>query len=215
MLPATYVTPAAVILLVGGLLSCFAGYRLFRVVLGLYGFILGAGIATQMMPAVMGPSNAFTLVVAAVVGGLVGAVLMITAYFVGVGLIGAGLASLALDAGWHAVRRADPPTVVLVVVAVLGALAALSVVRYVVIFGTALSGAWTTMIGAVALSGGRAVAHAASATDVWVLYPLDPLPSRWWVYAGWIGLSIVGVVVQLSTTTKLAGSKKVAQKKKD
>jgi len=37
MLPAAYATPAAVILLVGGLLACFAGYRLFRFVLGVYG----------------------------------------------------------------------------------------------------------------------------------------------------------------------------------
>src|ERR1700730_6747247 len=48
MLPAAYTTPAAVVLVVGGLLSCFAGYRLFRVVLGLYGFILGAAITTSI-----------------------------------------------------------------------------------------------------------------------------------------------------------------------
>ena len=34
MLPATFQTPAALVLLCGGLLACFAGYRVFRVVLG-------------------------------------------------------------------------------------------------------------------------------------------------------------------------------------
>src|SRR5436190_20784441 len=97
MVPAAYTTPAAVILVVGGLLSCFAGYRLFRVVLGLYGFILGAGLTTSMM----GASNTFALVVAALAGGLLGAVLMVAAYFVGVGLVGAGLAVLLLDSAWH------------------------------------------------------------------------------------------------------------------
>ena len=40
VLPATYQLPAAGILVLGGLLACFAGYRLFRVVLGVYGFII-------------------------------------------------------------------------------------------------------------------------------------------------------------------------------
>ena len=60
----------------------------------------------------------------------------------------------------------------------------------------------------------RAAAHAASATDVWVLYPLDPLPTRWWVYPAWIALALAGVVVQMSTTTKLGGAKSTAKPKK-
>lgn len=203
MLPIAYATPAAVVLLVGGLLSCFAGYRLFRVVLGLYGFILGAAVTTSMM----GASSTFALVVAAIVGGLVGAILMVAAYFVGVGLIGAGLAVLVLDSIWQAVRHADPPTVVLVIVAVLGALVALSVVRYVVIFGTAIAGSWTAVLGALALAGDRGVGQATTA-GAWVLYPLGPVPRQWWFYAAWIVLAFVGAVVQLSTTSKLAGAKR-------
>src|SRR3954462_688175 len=42
MLPASFQMPAAIILTVGGLLSCFAGYRVFRFVLAFFGFILGA-----------------------------------------------------------------------------------------------------------------------------------------------------------------------------
>ena len=207
VVPAAYTTPAAVFLVVGGLLSCFAGYRLFRVVLGLYGFILGAGLTTSMM----GATNAFALVVAALVGGLVGAVLMIAAYFVGVGLVGAGLATLVLDSGWHVVRHTDPPALVLVIVAVLGALAALSIVRYVVIFGTAIAGSWTTIMGAIALNEQRTVAHAA-ATGVWVLYPLGPLPSQWWIYGAWFVLALVGAIVQFATAGKFGGTKRVGKR---
>ena len=39
MLPQAYELPAAIVLVLGGALSCFAGYRLFKVVLALYGFI--------------------------------------------------------------------------------------------------------------------------------------------------------------------------------
>ena len=48
MLPASFQTPAAMILLVGGVISCFAGYRVFRVVLGIYGFIIGALFASGL-----------------------------------------------------------------------------------------------------------------------------------------------------------------------
>jgi hypothetical protein len=209
MFPSSYAAPIAVIFIVGGLLSCFAGYRLFRVVLGIYGFMLGAAMTTTMVGS---GGGMFTLVLAAVVGGLVGAVLMIAAYFVGVGLVGAGLAALVLNVGWHALRHTDPPIPLLVIVAVLGALLALSVVRYVVVFGTALAGAWTAMLGGLALSSPAAL-RAASAPDTWVVYPSGPIPFRWWMPIAWLAVALAGIIVQLSTTTKIAGAKKSKPKK--
>ena len=206
MLPASYATPAAAILAFGGLLACFAGYRLFRTVLGIYGLILGAFVTTSMM----GTSDTWTLVVAAVVGGLVGAVLMVAAYFVGVGLVGAGLAALAINLAWRFIGG-EPPTLVLVIGCVLGALGALSVARLVVIAGTAIAGAWTLIVGVVALLGDRDALHATSAGDVWVFYPLDPLPDRWWYTVLWVALAVVGMAVQRSTTTR--GGRKKRPKK--
>jgi Domain of unknown function (DUF4203) len=208
MLPASFATPAAVVLTVGGLLACFGGYRLFRFVLGLYGFYLGAFAVTAIMP----PTNTWALVVAALVGGVVGALLIVGAYFVGVGLIGAGLAALGLLAGWHAVAHTEPPTVVLVLVSVLGALGALSIVRHVVIFGSALAGSWTAVVGGLALTLDKPL-HAAQATDLWVLYPLDPMRGRWWVLGVWIALALGGAVTQLATTSKGGKRKRVAEKK--
>src|SRR5262249_61154240 len=49
MLPASLQTPAAIVLLLGGLISCFAGYRAFRVVLGIYGFFIGALFVSGLM----------------------------------------------------------------------------------------------------------------------------------------------------------------------
>ncbi len=206
MLPVAYATPAAVILLIGGLISCVAGYRLFRVVLGLYGFLLGAAVTTSMM----GEFNTFALVIAAIVGGLVGAVLIVAAYFVGVGLIGAGLAALALHSGWQAVRHTDPPTAILVVVAVLGALLALSVQRHGIVFGTALAGSWTALLGGLRLSNrlpAQLPGTVSDTSNVWVIYPFEPASNQWWFWAAWIGLALVGAVVQLSTSTKMGGKK--------
>jgi hypothetical protein len=210
MLPAAYTIPAAVVLVIGGGLSCFMGHRLFRLVLGLYGFYLGAMITTTSM----GASSTWTLVLSAVVGGLVGALLMYAAYFLGVGLVGAGLAALVIDAGWQMLRGTDPPTVVLVLGCVLGALAALSVVRWVIIFGTAIAGAWTLIIGALALFGSQAATRAVTADDIWVLYPLNPIPDKAWVTGLWFVLSLAGILVQAATTgrTKAPAAKVVRRR---
>jgi hypothetical protein len=149
----------------------------------------------------MGEAGAWTLVAAAVVGGLVGALLMIAAYFVGVGLVGAGLAVLGLNVAWR-FFGGDPPTALLVIVAVLGALGALSIARMVVIFGTALAGAWTLIIGVLALRGDPDAMQAAAAGDIWVLYPLGPQDGGWWLLLAWLGLALAGIVVQMATSGK-------------
>jgi hypothetical protein len=209
VLPGAYAVPAAAIVTVGGLLACFAGYRLFRLVLGLYGFLIGAFVSTSAT----GAQDPWTLTLAIVVGGLVGALLMIAAYFVGVGLVGAGLAALGLNLVWRAGLGGEPPTLVLVIVAVLGALGALSVARHVVIIGTALAGAWSLIVGGMALAGHASALEAASGGAVWVFYPLDAgMPTRW-VIPGWIALSVAGVAVQLATTGR-TGRRKVAAKPK-
>jgi len=203
MLPGQYAVPVAAILLISGIVACFGGYRLFRVVLGIYGFILGAMITTS----VMGTSSTWALVVAAIVGGLIGSVLMVAAYFVGIGLIGAALASLAVHVVWR-VMGGDPPTLLLVVMAVLGALGALSVARYVAVIGTALAGSWTMIVGGLALSGRKFNSLPVTSENIWVVYGAGPLPGNWVVIGSWVALALAGAVVQLTTTSKMGKRKK-------
>ena len=206
MIPASYTTLAAVIFLVGGLLTCFAGFRLFRIVLELYGFFAGAMIGSHMTD----PGSTWAVAMYGLVGGLVGAALMVVAYFVGVGLIGAGLAALVLNMAWKLIGG-EPPTLVLVIVCVVGAVLALNVVRYVVVFGSAIAGSWTALIGGLALMGNPTALKAASAPGVWVVYPIDVVPHQWGVLALWVLLVIAGVLVQLSTTTKSGVKKRKRQ----
>src|ERR1051326_5510316 len=111
MLPHAYELPAAIAFIVGGALACFAGYRLFRLVLAVYGFILGAMIASS----VMGPTNTTGMIVAALVGGLVGALVLVFAYFVGIALAGAGLAVVLVHVFWRQMMTpADPPAVAVI-----------------------------------------------------------------------------------------------------
>lgn len=196
MLPASLQTPAAVILVVGGLLSCFAGYRIFRVVLGIYGFIIGALLASSAM----GTDQTLWMIGAALVGGVVGALILIAAYFVGVALIGAGVGALVANVAWAAFDS-EPHVFVVILLAVAGALGALALQRYVIIVATAFCGAWTTIVGALALAGDRAATQAAR-QDVWLVYPLNPAPGQIWVFALWIALGTAGMVVQLAVTAK-------------
>jgi len=193
VLPTTYQVPAAFVLLAGGLLACFAGYRLFRLVLGIYGFILGALFASSLVS----PASPLSMVIAALVGGLVGALVLTLGYFVGVALIGGGLGALVAHAVWAQQGWGDPRALPLLVFVIAGAILALVFQRYVIIIGTAFGGAWTALIGALAMFGDRAARHGADATSVWTVYPFNPAPAQPRMMAAWLIVGILGVIVQL------------------
>ena len=197
MLPASFQAPAAVILLAGGLISCFAGYRVFRVVLGIYGFIIGALFASG----IVGPENTLWMIVAAIGGGIVGALILIAAYFVGVALLGAGIGALVASLIWAALGR-EPGAIVVILFAVAGALGARALQRYVIIGATAFGGAWTIIVGALALSGTTVAVDASARNNVWLAYPMNPAPGNYWVLLVWLALGVTGVVVQLAVTAK-------------
>jgi hypothetical protein len=196
MLPTSYELPAAIVLVLGGALACFAGYRLFRFVLAIYGFILGAMLASSLVAA----SNTAGMVAAAIVGGLVGAVVLMLAYLVGIALVGAGLGALVAHLAAQYFGPGDPPPIVLVVLAVLGAIAAMLLQRYVIIVATAFGGAWTVIVGALAIGGDRGAARAPVARDGWILYPMTPAQGQRWVPFVWIALGLIGTAVQLAIT---------------
>ena len=196
MLPHSYELPAAIVLVLGGALSCFAGYRLFKVVLGIYGFILGAMLASSTM----GANNTTGMVVAALAGGIAGALILVFAYFVGIALVGAGLGALVAHVGWGQVGSGDPPALAVILLSIAGALGAMLLQRYVIIVATAFGGAWTIIVGGLAAAGDRGAARAASAGDVWILYPLTPAPGQRWVPVAWIVLGLAGLGVQLGIT---------------
>jgi hypothetical protein len=193
MLPADYQLPAAVVLIGGGALACFFGYRLFRIVLGVYGFILGALVASN----VVGPADPLPMVVAALAGGLAGALILNLAYFIGVALVGAGGGALLLHLAWTRLATGDPHVLIVIVAAIAGAIAATILQRYVIVLATAFGGAWTVVLGAIAVMEARAGARPTS--DVWVFYPLSAGPGREWALWAWLALGIAGLLVQLAT----------------
>ena len=198
MLPHSYELPAAILLVLGGALSCFAGYRLFKIVLGIYGFVLGAMLASSAM----GATNTTGMIVAAIVGGVCGAALLMFAYFIGIALVGAGLGALVAHVAWSGIRSGDPPAIAVIVLSIMGSIGAMFMQRYVIIVATAFGGAWTVIVGGLAAAGDRGAAKAASAGDVWILYPTSPAPGQKWVPVAWIILGLAGTAMQIGITGK-------------
>jgi hypothetical protein len=192
MLPASYELPAALLVTAGGVIACIAGYRLFRIVLAIYGFVLGAVIASS----IVGPTNTIGMIAAALVGGLAGALILVFAYFAGIALVGGALGALVTHALWTQFRGGEPPALLVVGAAVAGAVAAIFLQRYVIIVSTAFGGAWTIIVGLMSIIDGR-TGHA----SVWILYPTMPAESRWTLLA-WAALGVAGTAVQLAITAK-------------
>ena len=195
MLPAAYQVPAAAVLIAGGLLACFLGYRLFKVVLAVFGFIIGAIVATS----VFGSNDTTPMVIAGIVGGLVGATLLLAAYFVGVALIGAGIGALLVNLIWTQVEG-DPHPFTVILFSVAGALLATWLQRYVIILATAFGGAWTLLVGGLALMGDSGPMKAAAQGDIWVAYPMNPVPGLGWLPWTWLALGAFGTLVQMRWT---------------
>lgn len=194
MIPATFQTPAAAILLVGGLLACFAGYRVFRIVLAIYGFILGGVLASALMPA----EQTAWMIVTWLAGGLIGAVVLLLAYFAGVALIGAAVGAALAHFG-AAAFGTEPGLVIVILLSIAGALVALVLQRYVIIVATAFGGAHTAVVGAAALLGDPGAARAAGGA-LYRIYPVEPLTGAFgnvWIT---VVLGILGVIVQLTVT---------------
>ena len=187
--------PVAIILLGGGFLACFLGYRLFRFILLGYGLVTGAVIVSQLnFP------ETWMAITAAIIGGLIGAALFLAVYFVGVAVAGAGLGVLAVHLVWTQ-RSDDPHLLVIILMAIVGVFTALVFQRYVIIISTSFTGAWLSLVAVLALFGHVNVTEALGSLKEWMLDPLERISAEREVFFAWLGLSLLGVFVQLRKTS--------------
>jgi hypothetical protein len=185
--------PAAALLLLGGLIVCFFGRKLFRVSLAIVGFVIGAGAASS----IFGISDRLPMMIAGLVGGFIGAGILYAAYYIGVALVGAALGAVAANLGF-ALMETDPPVLAVVLCAVAGAVAATYLQRYFVIVGSGFVGALMIVHAAVALSSGQL--GLPNISTVWVVYPFSPAPGNRWVSIAWLATALIGIAVQLGWT---------------
>jgi hypothetical protein len=83
--------------------------------------------------------------------------------------------------------------------------------KYFIVVFTAFGGAWTLILGVMALIGDQAARAAATGGNVWVIYPLNPAPGQGWLPYVWVIVGIIGAATQLGLT---AGAGRIRRKKK-
>lgn len=189
------------IAIVIGLVACLAGYAVFRVVLPILGFFVGLGLGAQLAASLFNEpylGSVLSWAVAILVGVAVATIAFVW-WYVSVAVTIGGL-GYAIGYGAAAGLGADPTGLVIagVVVAVLFALVALllRVPIFIVILVTAFWGA-SALIGGVLVLLNRIEPDQLRNGSVDVVIHNTPL----WL-AVWLGLGIVGVLVQWFTTPR-------------
>lgn len=187
-----------------GVVQCFLGYRIIRVVLAFYGFVWGlsAGVVLGLALPVSGSAAALVTIVC----GVAGAVLMVLALYVGIFLLCATLAggavyfaALALlgEAGVSGGRTAA--VIAVVAGAVVGGVAGLLFRRFIIIVMTSLGGAAQVVTGVLVVTGDPLV-QALSRGGQGAPPLAETLTRRHLVaFACWVGLSAAGILVQYSS----------------
>ena len=186
-LPADEAKVILVVLGALGALYCFLGYRLFKLILGLTGFLL-AGSVAGTGAGWLSQGHVVVMAVAMLIGGLCGAMALFFLYKTGVfcvGFLG------ALTVAHHVLQgRAETwiPWAVLGA-AVAGGLLALLLERPAMTLATAAIGSWMIFFAGSFFMMGTGFGEQLTA-------PENETPVDLGLLAGWAGLALVGAMFQ-------------------
>jgi len=169
-----------------GVVQCFFGYRIFKVILGITGFILGGLLAGYLVYNLT--ESQLLGIIAGLVGALIGAGLMAGLYKLGVFLIGALFGGVAVSA-LFGLAGGSPPTWLVVILAIVVGILAVLFQKLMIVMSTSFLGSWW------AVSGIAAVLGVIQMPSLQGFPPgLRSAPASWLI--GWFVLGIVGFIVQ-------------------
>jgi hypothetical protein len=195
---------SVIAVIVAGILVCFWGYRLLKFTLGLLGFIAGAYAGWEIGLSVLHANNGMALV-CALIGGIIGIVLYVWLYFLGVFLLGATAGAIVAAAFFNGAGH-PPQPVILLAISVGFGIFALVAQKFMIVISTAFSGAYLITAGIWPL-----VASGQNPSRIW-LDPTRSNPLGNWGYAAltlWVVLGIIGTSIQFR-----AGPRRVAKEEK-
>jgi len=177
-----------------GVVTCFAGYRIFRLVLSIVGFIIGASIGLALASG----GTQLAQILIALFAGIIGAIVMNALYFVGVVIAGALLGALLASILAGALGM-DAGIVVLAAGAVVGGVVALLLNRLMVILSTAFGGAAAIVYGVSLLFPG-----AGAFAPIGILPGASSGEQSTALLAVWIVLGVIGFAVQYRASEESA-----------
>jgi len=189
--------------LIYGIAFCFVGYKYFRFLLPLWGFIAGFWISEAFFAALFGDSNSAVIAgwIVGLVGGLTLAALSYFIYQAALAILGAtfGLWLVAAILGWLGLESSVLVTILALLGAILFAVLTFqkAIQKYLIIIFSALIGATGIVVGLLFLLVPSSVDHFRSG-----LSPLLPSILQESSVAAllWIFLALLGVGIQLLTT---------------
>jgi len=187
------VQAALIVLMAIGLLYCFMGYRLFKFVLCLTGFLVAGTVALALV-GWLSQGNLPVMAVGALIGGICGGMALFWLYRVGVFFIGLlGLVTISYN-----VLQGRPESWVpwaIVGAGLAGGLLALAIERPVMTLATASIGAWLIVYVAAFLMLETGFEELAADFDI-------TNRDYWWLLGGWAALTLVGTSFQLFVSRK-------------
>jgi hypothetical protein len=191
----------ALFALIFGLAFCFAGYRVFLVMLPIWGFFAGFWLGAEATSLLLGTGflAATTGWVIGFVVGLLGAVLSYLFYMLGVGLLAAAF-GWAMGAGFMNALGFDPGllTAMVGIIAALmmaGLVVLLNIQKYVIIAITAIGGANAIVLSGLLLFGRVSLEELRGAGNA--IAPI--LQDSWFWLVIWLALGAAGLIVQIMT----------------
>lgn len=170
-----------------GLLYCFFGYPIVRLMLGLTGFLIAGGVAA-MLAAWVSQGNPWVTGIALLLGGLCGAAALWFLYRLGLFVLGLSAAVLIAYEVLAGRPEAWAPWAI-VGIGIVGGLLTLYLQRPIISLATAAIGAWmVTYVGAYFLLGDEFADQLAASEQV--------EGNAWWVLLAWVALTILGTAFQ-------------------
>jgi hypothetical protein len=184
----------AVLSIVVGGAVCFAGYRLHKAVLFMFGFAGGAVIGFFLAQQQLGTEVVLSMLLAAV-GGMVGGGLFVLAYYLGIVLLGLA-GGFVLGAAATSLLSLDSELLT-IAGACLGGVAAIGLHKLVIVATTAFWGAGRLIAGVVLLTG-DSFAPLAVLLDATARDAVEGKLALFLV--GWVVLGFCGALIQYRVT---------------
>ncbi len=183
-----------ILTLLFGILSCFWGYRAFKVVLGVIGFAAGAYLGASAGAFFTGGLGVVA-VITGLIGGLIGAALVSVIYYLGIFVLGAlgGWVIYTMIAG---AAGYGPHLLLLVFLALVGGILALFFQKFLIIVSTAFIGSWCIVSGGFSMLGSDFGPFDLFRAPLRLLRPVGGINTI--VVICWVALGIIGAIFQFS-----------------
>ncbi len=193
--------------LIIGIAFCFAGYRFFRILIAIWGFVVGFLLTTQAFTFSAGNhflASAIVLIVAIVVG-LILATLAYYLYVAAVVILAASVGfwigtgvMTAFGFAPHNIITLLAGVILAVILAILTL--ALNLTKILIIISTALGGAGTLVAGILLLTGKISL----NALSLGIVGAIIQKSLLWGLL--WLVLAVLGIIAQMSNTRQYTGN---------